>query len=649
MILLDPLQIIDNLSVHTPLFVINYVATFYKVPYKEYYMVNDDYYLNIIKNIIDTDKITIASIDRDISERDIQKLVKFCSPFLKESEWYIDNILASYENLMSYSDKDLPEIKSLTFGCKTNDIPDNINELMSYKIAKHLNYHMDRHTTFDEVIFFIRNIYTQKSVRNSLLHTINSLDTPDLLKLYYMTTTILPVEEKDEKNEEKKEEFKFINMEDSVSLNEDLLAVTLTDFFEVKSLITKIKITNKYDAIIVAAIKYHKNIIESSCPIKEIHKLSLGRYIPVCENFAKKYAINRSFYHVNKRWVENLSSTNIYTSEQLYNFVIEEGFQNVKHLSFLELNAYLKSTKISFNVYFGKHPYCKQTQSVYLNDIRDIPNDELLCMGIEKTHDLHYITINEFNKYLEVTKMYMDPFFKLRMDRRVINKIKVHYMNSTHYDVKKLMNTFESLDHIEKLLDSSVFNFKTQIDNFNEDIRVLIKNFFINTMEMGLYMRGWKIYNEEYPLKSQNTVYNMDCSTVPSEDIKIFYDDAGLNIKKYSNQQKVIDNTLNSYGKAVQILEKLPSEISHNIKKLHTLRFNTKFKSVEILGQFYKGVRVYHEENIIDCMTSIFKGLGNDDSCLRTASNWILFTSMWYLLIFGFEKHFDMEMVDDIS
>ena len=157
-VVLDPLKIVGSLSVDVPLFVIDYIAIFYKVSYKEYYMSLDEYFNNIIVEIESKDKVIINNPFETIDDIDLKKIIKFISPYLSISEWSIDNILHAYQHILSFSidNEELPQIlsKDISFGTKTNNNPFAINEIIAYRIAIKNNYQMDRNTQFDEVIFF---------------------------------------------------------------------------------------------------------------------------------------------------------------------------------------------------------------------------------------------------------------------------------------------------------------------------------------------------------------------------------------------------------------------------------------------------------------------------------------------------------------
>lgn len=632
---LDPRQITDNITNSTPLFVIEYITKMIKIPF------HIEYYDEMI-NAINEHEYSFVDLDDD---KDISKIIKFISPFNVCNEWKFENIINALDNLLSFSlEYELPKltIRNIKFGDKTNELPLNLNQLIIYRISKFYGYSMDKNTSIDELKFYIEKIYENKieTIRNSLLHTVNSLNNNDLIKSCYLLSNYLVLTD---------ESFFLPEIKHPLlTFDNNIFEITLNNFFDKREIISRIKPKTSYEAIIMAAIKYRINIIDSSSPLKEIENISKKAYIPVCQSFSMKYNVNRNFFNINKRWTEQLSNQDIYSLEQLKEFAINEGFERITTLSFNEINSYLKSTKNMFNFYFGKHPYCTETKTIMLTPLNEIKNDQLICFGIENTNELYYITVDELTEYFINTKMYIDPVTNKPIDKRAINKLKIwckNYVGEFSYDISKLLSSIDNLDKVEKLLDMSCQRIKTMISNDDNITRNKVKNFLNNSMELGLYMRGWKVIeNIDFPLESQNTVFNeSELTNVDNMIDKSIYSEIG-----YTNRQKIIDNTQISYDKVFNSLMELPNQILCEIKKLHILKFSNKNKSYEILGYLFKGTHVYQDETLVECMKNIFKGIDNPESCMRTNSNWILYSSLWYLMIFGYEVPFRIDRIDDI-
>lgn len=651
-IILDPRKIIGEITVNSPYFIVEYVAKMCKIPYNSVHLSNDSYRSDVIK-IINESEFSIINLPSENSdESDLKKIVRFISPFLTSEDWFSDCILDGFYHLMSFeiSLGNLPHINKTNFsvGQKTVDYPLSLNEILVFRIATHHKYSYDKNTTLAEFNFFVEKIVSRKTnnLKNSLLHSINALSDADLIKIYY--TTINLTNSIDENKEEEVADFKFpTGKESKIDFDQNYLNVSSALLFNSKKTITRIKPKNQYEAIIYAAIKYNINISTSSNPLKELDNLKKSKYIPNCVTLSQKFSINSRYFYLNRTWVEYLSNSNIYTVEQLKNFALEEGFINVSGLSFNELHSYLKSTKNMVNIYFGKHPECKENVSSFsLTPLKEIPDEEIFCFGIEKTGDLGYISIDDLCEFLSYMKMYVDPIKNQPVDDRVIRKIKLFCNNATGDLVKKtrkLLEIMGEVDKIKKLVDTKVRDLKIKITNCNLETREAVDYFFQKCMEMGLYMRGWKINpNVDYPLLSQDTVFDEGAEIEPDPGIDISIYGEGF---KYTVKQKIIDNSVKCLDESVEILKEIPIEIANDIRSLQTVKFTDNGIPQEIMGYIIRGAYTYQNETLIDCMRSIYKGMEDDDACIRSNSAWILFTSAWYRLLFEFHVPFRIDKI----
>lgn len=647
---LDPRKISGIIDINTPYFIIEYIAKICKIAYNSAHIKNDSFRGEIIKLINEHEYPEIDKPTNDSDEHDLKKLLRFISPFLTNDEWFSDSVVHGYEHLISFDESfnEIPYIskESVSFGWKTNSSPLALNELIVYRISKFNKYPLDKTTSLNELNLFVEKFISKKisNFKQSLLYTINSLSDVDLLKIYYTTSNLASIVDRDE-------EFKFLDKkEHKYDFEQPYLDICMNTMFDSKKIISRIRPKTKYEAIVYAAVKHNVNIIQSSDPLKEIDCLKHGKYIPYCTSFAKKFFINSKYYSINRRWCEELSDTNIYSIEQLRNFTLEEGFDKINTLSFGELNSYLKSTKISLNVYFGRHPECKDVRScISLTSIDEIPDRELFCFGIEKTNQLNYISLDDLIDFFENMKMYIDPVKFIPLDERVIKKIRLYCSNVSSDLVKKtrkLIEIMNELDKIKKLIDVKVKDLKIKLRNTDQETRDNVDFFFRKCMEMGLYMRGWKINPAvEYPLLSQDAQINENDEIEPDKDldISIYGEDF-----KYTVKQKIIDCSVKSLDESVEILNELPLEIRNDIKCLQTVKFTDNGMPVEIMGNIIKGAYTYQNETLIDSMRKIYNGMGPADSCIRTNSTWILFSSCWYRLLFGFDVPFRIDKIQPI-
>lgn len=646
---LDPRKIIGEILIDSPTFIVEFVAKMCRIPYNQLHINIDGYRNDVIKLINESEFPEIEYPSVDSNELDLKKIIRFVSPFLTTEDWFCDSILDSLFHIMTFSISmgDLPFINkdNLIIGPKTNETPLALNELLVFRIANHYKYCFDRNTSLHEINFFVEKILSRKisNLRTSLLHTINSLSDTDMIKIYFTTSNIKPVS-----TGENVDEFNFPERkEQRAEFDQMYFEASLANMFNPKKTLIRIKPKTSYEAIIYAAIKHNINIIGSSDPLKEIDNLRRSTYIPYCRSLAEKYAINSKFFYLNRTWCEQLSNSNIYTVEQLRTFAAEEGFECTNKLSFNELNSYLKSTKTMINVYFGKNPNCKETKTaITLTPINEINNEEILCFGIEKKSELIYISLDELIDFFKTMKMYVDPFKNLPIDERVVRKLKMFCNSATgelSYKTRILYNEMVEMDKIKKFIDTKVMDLKIKISKADPETKENVDFFFQKCMEMGLYMRGWKINpNVEYPLLSQDTVVDETLETEPSPgiDISIY----GENFK-YTVGQKIIDNSVRCLDESIEILKELPIGISNDIRSLQSVKFTDNGIPVEIFGFLIKGAYTYQNETLLESMRMIYRGFENNESCRRSNSGWVLFSACWYRLIFGFNVPFRIDKI----
>lgn len=626
-ITLNPINIIGSISVNTPYFVLKYISRLCKRSIDKNLIGVDEYYLNVIETI---NTFVFPEIDHpnpNSSDSDLSKLIKFISPFQTSREWDVESLIDAYNHLYSYSGEKLPIIhkNNLVIGDKTPDNPFSLNQLICYIIAKRHNYNMNRFTSFQEIEFFIRNLIENRvsSIKNSLLHTINSMTNTEILKLYHTVSQDCDISINETELEiQTRKETKF--MFDIRSL-ELFWEKCLNPTNLIKDFIPR---TN-YDAIIIAALLYDVDISESSYPLGEIDKLKMRRYIPYCPRFSKLFSMNKKYYKVSKTWRENLSEK-VYTNDRLIDFATNEGFNNLKGMTNQELNTYMKSTQSMFNFYFGIIPNCESKKTIVMMDpIDEHPSEEIICCGIIKTGNLYYTTIHELYSYFTKEKMYVDMTLEKNLiDERVINKLRRYCISKNVGIFKDMLVLLDNLERVKKLIDIKVRDLKVKLSKSDPEILEKVDRFFYLVMEMGLYMRGWKIDGSNiYPLRSENTCVDND----------------GM------NSLQIQENTVKAYETAKDFLCTLPHDIREDIECLNTLRFNRNEKSYFVFGMNFKGTTIYRNETLLKCMSNIYGGIHNNESCLRTNSNWILYSSCWYRFIFGFTVPFEMDQIDDIK
>ena len=143
--------------------------------------------------------------------------------------------------------------------------------------------------------------------------------------------------------------------------------------------------------------------------------------------------------------------------------------------------------------------------------------------------------------------------------------------------------------------------------------------------ELAFYMRGWKIDSDEtkLPLRATQTNYQPR-----------FQSQVEINVSTCSIQ-------------LFDILNQLTESIREKILFLPLVMFN-KSNSFKIFGSsINKTIRIEHNKKLIEFIRNI-KNTNDQNSCIRTGSNWILISSIYYAELCGFKNSVSINEIDDI-
>ncbi len=107
-------------------------------------------------------------------------------------------------------------------------------------------------------------------------------------------------------------------------------------------------------------------------------------------------------------------------------------------------------------------------------------------------------------------------------------------------------------------------------------------------------------------------------------------------------------NTTHWYTNLLILYEKLPLYIKESIHSLQIVKFNIVKEQFFIFGEYvHKTFYLEHNTKLIDFITNI----KNDQtsSCIRTSSNWICCSSIYYGRLFGCEFNLSLNNLEDIG
>lgn len=627
-IVLDPRLLTGELDNNTPNFIIHYIATYCRIEVNNNYMSLDNYFMQIINSISEYE---FPEITLPLKTDEMKKVIRFITPYSKSEEWCSKSIILAFDHLISFisfKNTDTLDNNKLTFGNKSNSNPLTLNCLIVYKISKTLGYPILKTTTIDELNFFILNKYSNRidTLRVSLINKIIDMDETTLSHTYYTASRLEQIEINTLMPELPAVKFNDNNFDSS------MIEFIFNDLNDNNKILNRITPKSINEVIIIAAKVFNINISDSSVPLKELETLRrTKKYTPVCNSFCSLFVYNKQWYNVKSTWCKILSPF-IYSNEQLHSFAFNEGFNVPMKTKFSssELDNLLKYNENINNFYFCRVPYAYNVKTTILaEDINSIPPNELICFGSISKREFIYITVDELNTFFKTNKIYIDPINNNPLTEMAINKLKINCDRLIDIPVyKSLKETLISMDNAKKLLDNKFIELKTRLLKEEEVVNDMVKEFFTSGIELGLYMRGWKVNDSEYTLSSDDTRFD--------------------NGKNDVNIQKVFENTVAAKNKLVKSLLQIPNDISDIIRCLHALKFTKKDKNITIFDMNVNGAHTYIEHTLCSCTDLIFGDIETETSCIRTLSNWVLFSFVWYSNMLGYETPFKIEKIDYI-
>jgi hypothetical protein len=437
------------------------------------------------------------------------------------------------------------------------------------------------------------------------------------------------------RNNKKEKKLQNINYKNISS--EDLGSV-FNNFMNYNYYLNLLEPTTHEESIVLGALIYGINLTECSNPHIEFNTLKnnsmcgtiQNTYIPMYDEiFKSKYLNNPKFFDVRYIWEPKLKD--IYTEDNLINFIKSEGYSMID--SNVKYENLLYEIRCVPTFYLGKYPDCKEKQTkIYYETIDDIDNDLLISYGIIENKEFVIFTVNELTDYFKNSKTFTNPCNNKDIFSEIsilkLKKICSQFLNGkikilTNIDIQyKKFN--ESIEEVQKFNDS-IFEqckkFRTFYIFENEKNKKIIDDLLNKILEIGLYMRGWKLSgNNEYPLNKYKTVYELD-------------------------KQVIVElNTTKSIIEFEELLNSIPKEIFDLFICLPILCVNIKDKdyTFKISTNSDMGLTIVDRINIS-------KNGESEYSCIRMTSNWLVATSYYYITLLGKKEPFNILDLSDIS
>jgi hypothetical protein len=526
----------------------------------------------------------------------ISQIAQYVNP---DINWDIENLKIAFDHLQEYQIIAIPNnpSKNFQFGSKTNSNPLSYDACMLYRICKYNNIETNRLTSEEQMAHMI-----------SLLN-------------------------------ENVTKIKNIHIENK---------------------------TNE-DVIILSAIIYNINLSECSDPYKEYLELKIykDKYIPVYDKIFKiRYIINPLWYNVKKTFTSSLSF--LYKSSQINKLAKIEGYKSGSSLEFLELSR----TKPNF--YLGIHPYLIDEN---FEELKTSINEEnayeqrsyIISYGIVNSKSFELFTVDDLLMTFKVhNKLVIPTKPKELLTNENVIKLKnicleFINLNKNSFDdsIKDAISAITSLNNISNGLPKVIIDIATLVKNSKEtnqiinkykellfeidfiekfqstmsiyalniehlykngdrETKEIINNYLTFILNIGLYMRGWKVEKSS----------NIDINVLPIK--------SNETITLISKYNEIENNVTNAINEAESILYNHPIEILKDLPLMQLM--NNKFIPV---SKIEEGIRIIDRINICKEGTSVH-------SCIRTSSNYFLISSYYYMLCCNIKPIFNIEDMDFI-
>jgi len=567
-----------------------------------------------IKEIERINGYRILTLKEPLSDKDLRYLASFVNYDCKT--WTKTSLINAYEHMMNF---DVKKITHIVYGQKTYDNIEVYNNCMLYSVCREYNIDTKWNMTTIEMLNSIEkmtltlsslqeqlNSFVCKASKNQIINLINSVirsqnnkqDNIDEINSNITPTSVPPILDIC-----------------PIKINESLDRYKNTSY-----LLSRVNPLSHYDAIILSALTYNINITESSFPFEEFKQIRKAKdikfYSPVDKTFRERYTKNSMWYDLTIHWEPKLN--NIYDMEGLKKLCIYEGF-TVDDFRGYRFDSLLQISRISQNIFFGKNVYTDEEYTpILLEDIKDLDNSQCITLGNLETKDLTTFSLNELINHFSNFKEYKHPL-KLNevLDSRIVSKLKVYATNVKNEKLLKVIDEVEkwksySNEFTDKLRDEYIKN---------KDITVIL----YKILECGMYMRGWKVCSDTYPLASKSTNH-----------------DEGIQYQIEQNVHSSIDEVFNT-------LLLYDDSVKNIVNILPLMKYTVNEKTNE--RHFIITPDPEDGKSILERLQFVKSGdkHKNMKSCIRLSSNIVLTSIYYYICSLGLFEPFRLEELEYIS
>ena len=621
-LILNRLDITGILDEKTPYCVIQEIKKAHNIPSVSFNELNAKFsqvYSELAKINSYRPATLLGSLDSNL-----RYIATFVNPECKT--WTKRSLLQAYEHLLHFPKENFEVLKSITYSQKDIDNIDGFNSCMLYCLCK--KYGIETHWKMKPQ--HMANLLQKLTIdtvklRTNLIPLIENLNKSQLINIYALldqnTKKNIPLVLPDKDSKISMNSNSNIPM---VYLDNEKLIQYHKNFNDHNYLLLNLHPKNHFEAIVLSAMIYNVNITESRFPLLEFEELNevknIELYVPVDSIFRKRYLHNKSWYNLNINYCPQLSF--IYNQKDLLRFCTEEGYSPDDFRNYDPVNL-LHMSRISFNVYPGKNVYnLEQIHTpINLDEISELPNNDCFTFGImSEPSTLKTFSIQEFCDLLNATKNYTNPSNdKETLSTKVVSKLK-HLTNQLNH-----INLIKSIGIVEK--------WKQYSNEFSERLRNLYKSnqqnieyFLKKLLESAMYMRGWKVVTESFPMsEDQSKLSNSDLQFKIEEHVFSAIKD----IKEWVQSETISKDEKDLFS----------------VLPLMKFSHEGKTKIFVLTPDPDDGASILHRLDIV-LDGNKYK---NMKSCIRLSSNIILYSVYFYSCSLGLPEPFNIFELEQIT
>ena len=433
-------------------------------------------------------------------------------------KWDNSTLEAAFFHTISFRDgKDYDVDPNFQMGFKTPENPHNYDPCILYRICLDKGLRTTRSTTMEEMADMVRaSMEDRKQIVTSIESLVQNLATRDLIAVRTYIASLKPtlhIPTSVTTAAPPKAHTRDIPDKDIKSWTADVVGGIHRNFRDYMYLINRFNPTTHEDAIGITAFLFGIDITDSLNPLKqyrEIRRLAdiqkIGEYVPIGDPiFSTRYLSNPTWYRINAVWNPKFNA--FYGEDAVTVFANDEGY----HPDSMEsAEGFLAMSRVTPTFHMGIVPQMitsvdQKIETVIGKDpILEVDQDSLISYGISEITDRSelpiILTAEELTSYFKSVQNFTNPGKAgEQISKIAITKLKriceTRMAQESKTIAKEFSNLLEVIVDIEKK--SIEFNkeareLKTLYDS-SDSSRENIAGFLGSVLELGMYMRGWRI------------------------------------------------------------------------------------------------------------------------------------------------------------